>query len=306
MSRRQGRHVGLRPRSPQGSSVRGDAMAASSHTPTIALGLIAAPGLATELASELADDLPAALAERVSAEVTWEVPVVSDPLAAEATPGTAMIDAGRERMVREGWDLAVVLTDVPLRIGRRPVVADASATHGVALASLPALGAVQLRRRARDAIVRLVDGLMGESLEVGRREAGTRAPSRGSPAGRARPGRAARRARRRRRRHAPGGGRPARQPAPPRRDGARQPSVAADRPALAGTGRGRRRGRLRARHVGRLAPGRCPRRAQPRRAHRGLARRDRRVPRSSPTACGSGRRTGSDASRRSSSTWPPR
>ena len=36
---------------------------------------------------------------------------------------------------------------------------------------LPALGAVQLRRRTRDAIARLVDGLMGESLEVGRREA---------------------------------------------------------------------------------------------------------------------------------------
>ena len=119
MSRRQGRHVGLRPRSPQGPSVRGDAMAApSSQTPTIALGLIAAPGLATEFAGELAEDLPAALAEHVSAEVTWEVPVVSDSLASEATPGTAMIDAGRERMVREGWDLAVVLTDVPLRSRR--------------------------------------------------------------------------------------------------------------------------------------------------------------------------------------------
>ena len=145
--------------------------APSSHTPIIALGLIAAPGFATELASELADDLPAALAEQVSAEIAWEVPVVSDPLAAEATRGTAMIDAGRERMVREGWGLAVVLTDVPLRIGRRPVVADASATHGVGLVALPALGAIQLRRRARDAITRLVDGLMGESLEVGHREA---------------------------------------------------------------------------------------------------------------------------------------
>jgi hypothetical protein len=144
--------------------------ALSSHKPIIALGLIAAPGFATELASELADDLPAALAEQVSAEIAWEVPVVSDPLAAEATRGTAMIDAGRERMVREGWSLAVVLTDVPLRIGRRPVVADASATHGVAVVALPALGAIQLRRRARDAIARLVDGLMGESLEVGRRE----------------------------------------------------------------------------------------------------------------------------------------
>jgi hypothetical protein len=39
----------------------------------------------------------------------------------------------------------------------------------VALISLPALGAVQTRRRARDAVIRLVDGLVGESLELGER-----------------------------------------------------------------------------------------------------------------------------------------
>ena len=54
-------------------------------------------------------------------------------------------------------------------VSTRPVVADASATHGVALISLPALGAVQTRRRARDAVIRLVDGLVGESLELGER-----------------------------------------------------------------------------------------------------------------------------------------
>jgi hypothetical protein len=133
------------------------------RAPTVVLGLIAAPGLAEELAGALAQELPVVLAERVSAEVGWEVPVVTDALAARAEGATAMIDAARERMLRERWDLAVCLTDVPLRIGRRPVVADASATHGVALVSLPALGAVHLRRRARDAIMRLVDGLMGES-----------------------------------------------------------------------------------------------------------------------------------------------
>ena len=40
----------------------------------------------------------------------------------------------RERMVREGWSLAVVLTDVPLRIGRRPSTAsvrEASPRGGV-------------------------------------------------------------------------------------------------------------------------------------------------------------------------------
>jgi uncharacterized membrane protein len=77
-------------------------------------------------------------------------------------------------MIREDCDLAVCLTNLPLRIRHRPVVADASATHGVGLVSLPALGAVQLRRRASDAVVRLVDGLLGEGVAPSGRDAGHR------------------------------------------------------------------------------------------------------------------------------------
>ncbi|HST33314.1 MAG TPA: hypothetical protein VLJ80_07310 [Solirubrobacteraceae bacterium] len=131
-----------------------------------------AAGVAEELGRELAEELPAELAARVSSEVRWEVPVVTDELAARGGAGTEVIDAAHGRVLGEDWHLGVVLTDLPLRIGRRPVVADASATHGVAVVSLPALGAVQMRRRARDAVVRLVDGLVGESLELGGREGG--------------------------------------------------------------------------------------------------------------------------------------
>ena len=151
-----------------------DDTATSGRVGTLTLGLVAAPGVAEELARELAKDLPAEFGARVSDEFAWSIPVVTDEFAAHAGVGTAVIDAARERMLRERWNLAVVLTDLPLRIGRRPVVADASATHGVAVISLPALGAVQLRRRVRDAVVRLVDGLMGESLELGRREGAAR------------------------------------------------------------------------------------------------------------------------------------
>jgi hypothetical protein len=129
-----------------------------------------AAGVAEELGRELADELPAGLAARVSSEVRWEIPVVTDEVAARGGAGTEVIDAAHERALGENWHLGIVLTDLPLRIGRRPVVADASATHGVAVVSLPALGAVQIRRRARDAVVRLVDGLVGESLELGGRE----------------------------------------------------------------------------------------------------------------------------------------
>ena len=81
-----------------------------------------------------------------SSAVEWEIPVVADAFAADARlSGVAMIDRARERMQREGWHLAVCVTDLPLRNGRRPVIADASAMHGVAILSLPALGAARLR-----------------------------------------------------------------------------------------------------------------------------------------------------------------
>jgi hypothetical protein len=167
--------------------------AAATGRRNLTLGLLAAPGLAEELASDLAQDLPGLLDERLSDQLAWIVPVVTDDLAADArTSATGMIDAARRRMLAEGWDLAVCLTDLPLRIGRRPVIADASATHGVALICLPALGAVALRRRARDAVLRLVDGLVGEGPDpadreerrhrVGRRLSELAAPARPVPA----------------------------------------------------------------------------------------------------------------------------
>jgi hypothetical protein len=137
----------------------------------IRLGLIAAPDLPEELARDLAGELPDVLSERLSDAVEWEVPVVTDALGAnERVSGSEIVDRARERMQQEGWDFAICITDVPLRIGRRPIVADASAIHGVGLICLPALGAVNLKRRTRDAIVHLVDGLLGESMARGVRD----------------------------------------------------------------------------------------------------------------------------------------
>src|SRR3954469_23213963 len=69
-------------------------------------------------------------------------------------------------MQDEGWDLAVGLTDLPLRANRRPVTAHASAMYRVGLLSVPALGARSVPRRAMRAVPNLVEGLLGE--QVGR------------------------------------------------------------------------------------------------------------------------------------------
>jgi hypothetical protein len=144
--------------SPAGSS------AAPPRT-QIAIGLIAAPGLPAELAEELAADLR----ERLEADYPeggWDVPVVTDGLLTPPAAATELIDAAHDRLLREDWELAICLTDMPLRIGRHTVAGHASPTHRVALISVPALGPTRLRRRVLETALGLVEVVIGEVIGV--------------------------------------------------------------------------------------------------------------------------------------------
>jgi len=165
-------------RSAGGSPPESDEPAAG---PELVIGLVASPGAATDLANDIAGDL----ADRISARVPgrWTIQVVSDRLVERQADLTALVMAARRRMLAEGWQLVVCVTDLPLQTARRPIVAHASATHGVAVLSLPALGPVGVGRRATDGVVRLVAALVGDE--------------RGAPDGSARAGRVAAQMRRR-------------------------------------------------------------------------------------------------------------
>ncbi len=128
----------------------------------VVIGLISAPGTATEIASSLADDLDAELSLHLPT-VHWRVPTVVDALVHPPADDAALVAAARARLLQEDWDLVVCLTDLPLKGQRRPVVAHASPLHGVALVCLPALGAIGLRRRTRDTVVGLVRALLGDT-----------------------------------------------------------------------------------------------------------------------------------------------
>jgi hypothetical protein len=78
-----------------------------------------------------------------------------DPLTGSGREAPEILDVCRERMLREGWDLAVCLTDLPVYRGGRLLVADVSARREVAGLSIPALGAMRLRPRAREATLQL-------------------------------------------------------------------------------------------------------------------------------------------------------
>jgi hypothetical protein len=131
---------------------------------TIALGILADPDLPAVIARNLVDELPEVFARHVSNDVNWRIATVTETRLDQAGSGVEIIDLARKWKLKEGWDLVICLTDLPLRIDGRPVVADASASHGVALISIPALGPAGVQRRVRKTIVRLVDGLMGERL----------------------------------------------------------------------------------------------------------------------------------------------
>jgi hypothetical protein len=101
----------------------------------VVLGLVAPSGVPRELADQIAVELPRELEGRLG-DVNWQVRV-GGAERADTTPSTEELKQSvRRRMQDEGWDLAVGLTDLPLRANRRPVTAHASAMYRVGLLSV--------------------------------------------------------------------------------------------------------------------------------------------------------------------------
>ena len=152
---------------------------------TVTLGLIPAPEVPEKIAGELAAELPGLLEGRIDVRLSWDVSVFVDPLTGSERDAPEILDVCRDRREQEGWDMAVCLTDLPIYREGHLVVADVSASRGVAGLSLPALGALGLRSRAKEATLRLVEELHarmlgpGENADTsGRREGGFLAPYR--------------------------------------------------------------------------------------------------------------------------------
>ena len=99
---------------------------------SVRLGLLVAPGLPEEVSGRIADDLAEDLREAHGA-LGWRTEFVVDRLVVPPAETIQLVEAARRALLERGWDLAVVVTDLPLRHGSRPVSRHASRTHGVAL-----------------------------------------------------------------------------------------------------------------------------------------------------------------------------
>lgn len=133
------------------------------------VGLLAAPDLPGEVARDAAPRLQRDLPGRVAGRrVDWTVVSGRDPFESLGSADTTLHDKARERVRDTGWDLAVCLTDVPVRSAGRTVLADVGDDR-VAVVSLPALGPLGLRRRARRVIGDAAVTMAGRMLEPGYR-----------------------------------------------------------------------------------------------------------------------------------------
>jgi hypothetical protein len=133
----------------------------TSQQPEIVVGLLASPGPAAELTESLLVEIAERLPRQLPG-VRWRLEFVSVRLVQPPTDLTELIAAGRRMLLDRGWHLAVCVTDLPLQTARRPVIAHVSATHGVSVLSMPALGPVSVRKRTAETIVRLIGHMLGD------------------------------------------------------------------------------------------------------------------------------------------------
>jgi uncharacterized membrane protein len=111
----------------------------------IRLGVVVTPALDEPAVEKLAEDLAEALSTRYPG-VHWELAIVRELLLTPPATLPDVVDAARSRLLAEDWDLVVYVTELPLKISRRPLLTHSSPTHGAALVSLPALGPMPARR----------------------------------------------------------------------------------------------------------------------------------------------------------------
>ncbi|MBP2367880.1 hypothetical protein [Pseudonocardia parietis] len=146
-----------------------------SQSREVVVGVLADPDLPTAVADRLEGSLGAKLPEQLAhVPVRWRIEVARD--AFEMHSGyERLLDRARERVHTSDWNLAVCLTDAPLRDAHGVVLAEIGGDDSTAVVSLPAIGGVDVVRRTRRLVAILVEHLAAGVLAVD----GTRSELRG-------------------------------------------------------------------------------------------------------------------------------
>ncbi|WP_309070218.1 hypothetical protein [Arthrobacter sp.] len=129
-----------------------------TEVPELRFGVVVPPSLDPATMQELRASLPVLLTESYPG-VGWRVDLAVETLDGHAP--SELLETARDRLLDEDWDLAVVVSDLALRSGRKPVLTQISPVHRVGLVALPALRAVGRKESITTAVSRLVGPLAG-------------------------------------------------------------------------------------------------------------------------------------------------
>lgn len=140
----------------------------SPQAHTVDLGLLVTRALDDDVVESLAEDVERELALRYPG-VKWQITADRDLLVPLPARLTELFDAARTRLLDRNWDLAVHVSELPLRVSHRPLVRHTSRTHGVAIVSLPALGLKQSSRHLVQTIVDAVGMFVDDDTDSGGR-----------------------------------------------------------------------------------------------------------------------------------------
>jgi hypothetical protein len=122
----------------------------------IRVGLIADPALPTQIARTIGGGHRSVGDDRLA----YDVDVVSEPFTTECEDIDTALRRLHELAQGRDWDLVIGLTELPLRDDdRRYLLMQSDREQRTAVLSLPALGGIRLRTRARRAFDELVRGL---------------------------------------------------------------------------------------------------------------------------------------------------
>lgn len=127
------------------------------------IGNVATPGISEVMLEELGAGLLEDLSRAFPA-IDWQVITLIDTEVSPPVEVTDLLRRARQHLLEQQCRLVVLITDLPLKLGRHPVLSHASRAHGVAIVSLPAHGAVSLKSKTRRSMANAVSTLMGASV----------------------------------------------------------------------------------------------------------------------------------------------
>lgn len=127
---------------------------------SLAVGLVGTAGISEETLGGLCSDLASDLQQHLPGAV-WNFSTELEHRLGAPADLNDLLDCARRHLLDTDSHLVLLVTELPLNVGRRPLLSHVSPSQGVAVVSLPGHGALAPMARTRRSLLRAVQVLVG-------------------------------------------------------------------------------------------------------------------------------------------------